>query len=156
MTISELKTNLKPSQKINIFNREYKVIEHIVWYMAKSDASYDKYVLEDNEGKRDYRFWISGDYLGFSTIFEHDFKEPMPKKLEFEGKNYTLTQDEFCRITKTEGEEIYKVGDCEIWWDYSDDEDQTKGLSLGRNWDNWEREDLRSQSVRLVDITLIS
>lgn len=154
MTIEELKNHLKPAANISIFDKQYKVIEHIVWYMAISDGSYDKYVLEDKEGKRDYRFWISGDYMGFSTIFEHDFQEPMFKKLEYEGRTYTLTQDEFCKITLVEGEQVYKVGDCEVWWDYVNDSDETRGLSLGRNWETWEREDLSSQSVNMEDIQI--
>jgi hypothetical protein len=156
MTMNELKENLKPSIKIEINGRIFTILEHIIWYMAKSNQNYDKYVLEDEAGNRDFRLWFSGETIGLSKIFEHEFIEPMPEILEYKGKKYKLSQDEFCIVKKAEGEEIYKVGECEIWWDYVNLSDKTKGLSLGRNWETWQREDLKSEYINIEDITIVS
>lgn len=155
MNISELKLKLKPQVQVSISGQVFKILEHIVWYQAKSGQDYDKYVLEDENGNNDFRFWISGEFLGLSEIIHHDFKEPLPEVIEYGGKKWKKSQDEFCIVKETEGEQFYKVGDCEIWWDYLNTQDNTEGLSLGRNWETWEREDLVYKMVDVNDITII-
>lgn len=105
--IERLKPKLLPNTNISIKGKKFKIIEHIVWYQVKSDSNYDKYVLEDEDGNRNYRFWISGKFLGLSEIFHHDFVEPMPKELEYDGRKYKMTQDEFCIVKLVAGEQIY-------------------------------------------------
>ena len=143
----KLADQLKPGTELTIENKKYRILQHIVWWQAKCNKNYDKYVLEDESGNHNYRLFISGDFIGMSKIFHYPFQEPMPKELEFRGKKYRLTQDEFCIVRKVEGQEFYKVGDAEIWWDYVPADGHGRGLSLGRNWKTWEREDLETQEL---------
>lgn len=143
----KLADQLRPETELTIENKKYRILQHIVWWQAKCNQNYDKYVLEDELGDHEYRLFISGENIGMSHVFHHPFQEPMPDELIYEGKKYRLTQDEFCIVRKVEGQEFYKVGDAEIWWDYAPCDGKGKGLSLGRNWKTWEREDLETQEV---------
>lgn len=147
--------SLKPGIIIFIEGKKYKILQHIVWWQAKSDENYDKYVLEDESGNYDYRLFFSGDFIGMSKIFLHPFEEPLPKKLTYQGQKYHLIQDEFCIVRRVEGQEFYKVGDAEIWWDYALSDGERKGLSLGRNWETWKREDLETRELNLKDIKIV-
>ena len=46
MTINELKNKLKPGVKIQVNRKRYTILQHIVWWQAKLNKIYDKYVLE--------------------------------------------------------------------------------------------------------------
>lgn len=154
MDVKDLTHKLQPGMVINIKREKFKVLQHIVWWQAKTNSSYDKYVLQDEKGDNEYRFYISGDFMGLAKIFHYDFQEPMPKILEYDGKTYELTQDEFCVAKKVEGEPFYHECECEIWWDYASKENDGTGLSLGRSWDTWEREDLTSESIGMEDVAI--
>lgn len=155
MTTQQLLSLLKPGVSLEVKSKKYKILQHIIWWQAKCNQNYDKYVLEDEAGDHDYRMFISGEFIGISTIFHYPFIEPMPKKLSFEGQEYTMTQDEFCIVKSVEGQEFYKIGDAEIWWDYASDANDGSGLSLGRNWETWEREDLKTQEMNLEDVEIL-
>ena len=155
MTTNELIKQLKIGTKIDVGGKEYKILQHIIWWQAKCNKNYDKYVLEDESKNHDYRLFISGDFVGMSKIFHYPFQEPMPKKLVYEDKEYTMTQDEFCIVKSVEGQEFYKIGDAEIWWDYASDANDGSGLSLGRNWETWDREDLKTQEIFFEEIKLL-
>ena len=156
MTFKHVVDNLQIEDTINIKGNKYVVVTHIVWKQAKMGTRYNKYVLMDEEGNQDYRFFISDDYkfAGLGKIFEYPFKEPMAKELEFRGKRYKMVQDEFCEAVKVEGKPIYEEGDCEIWWDYEEVDNDIKGLSLGRDWDSWKREDLKTEYLDKEDIKI--
>jgi len=158
MTHQELVEKLNPETKLIIKGIPYSVKQHIVWMQHRAGYSYDKWVLVDETGYDGYRLFIEATEpaMGFAKIFHHNFTEPMPEKLEFEGTNYTQTCNEFCTVEKAEGEEIYQMGEAEIWWDYASNDNNLEGLSLGRSWETWEREDLKTQTVELEDIQIIS
>lgn len=155
MNIKVLSSKLKPGISVEIKSKKYKILQHIVWWQAKCNQNYDKYVLEDESGNHDYRMFISGNFLGISKIFHYSFVEPMTQKLVYSDKAYSMTQDEFCIVRKIEGQEFYKMGDAEIWWDYASDANDGSGLSLGRNWETWEREDLKTQTLDPNEIKLL-
>jgi hypothetical protein len=150
-----LLNKLKPGTTISIKGKSYRILQHIVWWQAKCGENYDKYVLEDEAGDHDYRLFISGSCIGISHIFHYPFQEPMLKQIEFQEKKYNLTQDEFCIVKKSQGQEFYKVGDAEIWWDYASTTEGGRGLSLGRNWLTWEREDLQTEAIQEKDIQFL-
>jgi len=145
------------SKKIIIKGSDYTVKQHIVWYQHKAGYSYDKWVLIDGRGNDDYRLFINvkESVIGFARIFFHEFKEPMPKELRYKDNNYILTCDEFCTAIKVEGDEVYKKDSAEIWWDYISKTNKNEGLSLGRNWETWEREDLKTNFLSIEDIQII-
>lgn len=154
MTHKDLVNKIKPGMKIRIKGVSYTVKQHIVWMQHRSGYPYDKWVLEDSEGFNGYRMFIETNEpaMGFAKIFHHEFAEPMPDELEFERKKYRKTWDEFCTAVKVEGEEIYKKGEGEIWWDYVSEDNEKEGLSLGRSWETWEREDLKTYSLEIQDV----
>lgn len=156
MNHEELVAAIKPGSKILIKGAPYTVKQHIIWMQHRADCPYDKWVLVDSNGYDGYRFFIeiTERAMGFAELFHYEFKEPMPHELEYEGKLYKQTCGEFCTAVKVEGYEVYKEGDGEIWWDYSCVTNPTEGLSLGRSWETWEREDLKTQALELSDISI--
>lgn len=155
MTIKSLRLQLQPRTAIIINNESFTILQHIVWWQAKANKTYDKYVLENASGNKTTRLFISGDFIGLATLIQYEFQEPLPKRLTFQGKKYTLKEDEFCLVKSTEGEQVYRVGDGEIWWDYTCTANDGTGLSLGRNWENWKREDLTTKELFLNELTLL-
>lgn len=155
MTIEDLKQSLQPSAEISIHDKQFTVLQHIVWWQAKINETYDKYVLVDEKGNNTFRLSIASGEVWLCTLVHHEFKEPLPKQLSFKGKNYTMTQDEFCIVKKSEGQEFYKVGDAEIWWDYVSNNNESTGLSLGRSWQTWAREDLETKEISLTSINIL-
>lgn len=155
MTHKELIQKIKPGTQLSIKNEKYIVKQHIVWHQAIAGYPYDKYVLEDETGYQEYRLFISGkdEAMGMGKIFQYDFEEPIPEKIEWEGKSYTQTNGEFCTIIDIEGTGPYKAGDSEFWWDY-DSEDGKTSLSLGRSWETWEREDLLVEYLKLDEVEI--
>ncbi len=158
MTHQELVDLIKPGKSIKIKGDTYLVKQHIVWMQHRAGYSYDKWVLVDDKDYDGYRFFIEvkTPAMGFAKIFTHNFIEPMPEVLEYQGKKYKMVWGEFCTAIKVEGEEVYKQGDAEIWWDYVSEEDETRGLSLVRSWETWEREDLSTQSLELDDVVILN
>lgn len=157
MNHKQLVEKIKPGMQILIKGVPYKVKQHIVWMQHRADYSYDKWVLVDSNGSDEYRFFIETkqEAMGFAKIFHNNFKEPLPLQLVFEGKIYEQVWGEFCTAVKVEGEEVYKQGEGEIWWDYACTINESQGLSLGRCWDTWEREDLKTQALELDDVKLV-
>ncbi|MBU1110404.1 DUF4178 domain-containing protein [Patescibacteria group bacterium] len=156
MNHKELVAKIKPGTKLKIKDVPYTVSQHIVWMQHRANYPYDKWVLVDEKGYDGYRLFIEANEpaMGFAKIFHHEFQEPMPDKLNFEGKAYKKVWDEFCTVERVEGNGIYKKGDGEIWWDYVSEDNKNEGLSLGRSWETWEREDLKTQCLELGDVEI--
>lgn len=154
MNHTQLVNSIKIGSKIIIKGIPYTVKQHIVWMQHRANYPYDKWVLVDSNGYDGYRFFIetTESAMGFAKVFEHNFTEPLPELIEFEGKKYKQVCGEFCTAIKVEGEEVYKEGDGEIWWDYSCIDNESEGLSLGRSWETWIREDLKTQALELSDV----
>ena len=157
MNYVELVQAIQPGSKLFVKGTTYTVKQHIVWMQHRANSPYDKWVLVDSNGNEGFRFFIEApeSAIGFAQIFHYDFKEPMPEELEFEGKKYKQVCGEFCTAIKVEGEEVYKEGDGEIWWDYACVDNDKEGLSLGRNWETWEREDLKTYVLEMSDVSLM-
>jgi len=157
MTHKELVDQLEQGTKITVKGTLYTVKQHIVWMQHRAGYPYDKWVLVDADGYDGYRLFIevTKSAMGFGKIFRHDFVEPLPETLEFEGKKYKRTWDEFCTVKQAEGEEIYKEGEGEVWWDYVAEDNNQECLSLGRSWETWEREDLKTLSLELEDVQIV-
>ncbi|OGC56862.1 hypothetical protein A3H26_04105 [candidate division WWE3 bacterium RIFCSPLOWO2_12_FULL_36_10] len=137
MNHKQLVKAVKPGLQILIKGVPYTVKQHIVWMQHRADYTYDKWVLVDSAGYDGYRFFIetNENAIGFAIIFHYDFNEPIPEELKYDGKIYKQTCGEFCTAVRVEGDEVYKEGDGEIWWDYSCTTDPKEGLSLGRSWE---------------------
>jgi len=158
MSLSDLITTIQPGSKITIKGKPFTVKQHIVWMQHRAGYTYDKWVLVDAKDYDGYRFFIDSreNAVGFAEIFHHEFTEPMPMELIYNGRKYTQTCAEFCTAEKVEGDEVYKQGDGEIWWDYVSADDEKTGLSLGRSWETWEREDLATSTLNPKDIELLN
>ena len=156
MSHNELVQAIKPGAQIIVRGAPYTVKQHIVWMQHRANYSYNKWVLTDKDGYDGYRLFIESQekVMGFAEIFHFNFQEPLPEELEFEGKKYKQVYGEFCTAIQVEGDEVYKEGDGEVWWDYISLENNKVGLSLGRSWETWEREDLKTQALELSDVSL--
>jgi len=156
MNYKELIAKLTPGIKIKIKGTPYTIKQHIVWMQHRCGVAYDKWVLVDSKGNDGYRLFIDSEEstIGFAKIFHHNFQEPMPMVLHYNGKTYRKVYDEFCTVVKAEGEPVYKVGDGEIWWDYVLEDNDSQGLSLGRSWETWKREDLTTRALTIDDLEI--
>lgn len=114
MTIKEFRKKIKPDIEITIKNKKFTVKE-IIKFRLDDDSYYIKCFLNDN-------FIIADD--GEKNIFifgrevETPFKDPFPKTLKFQGKNLKFLYEAHAIAEKIWGEEIYKKGYAEKFWDY--------------------------------------
>lgn len=157
MTYEKLTRKIVPGARVEIKGVPYTIKQHIVWMQHRAGYPYDKWVLVDEAGDDGYRLFIDLEEqsMGFAQIFHHSFREPMPERLEFKGRWYRQTCAEFCTAVKVEGEKVYQEGEGEIWWDYAAEDNEDEGLSLGRSWETWEREDLATQRLTPQDIRVL-
>lgn len=82
----------------------------------------DGYVFADDE---------STDSFLLVKEVKTPFVEPFPENIEFEGKKFDFLFNAHAVARKIKGEEVFKIGDGEKFWDYK----SAKGnyLSLGIN-----------------------
>lgn len=156
MTHKQLVELIKPGTQLKIRGVPYVVKQHIVWMQHRAGTPYDKWVIDNENGDDGYRLFIDAKNkaVGFASMIHHNFSEPMPESLEFEGKKYKMVWDEFCTVVEEQGEKVYQKGDGEIWWDYVSLENDQEGLSLGRSWETWQREDLKTWVLKITDVEI--
>ena len=146
---------LKSGMTIQIEGKKFKIIERIWWKMLKANDHYYKFVVENEYGSRDYRlaFDASVNKFIFVEIFENKIPEPFPKEVMWQGKKFKFTYDEKCIVESSLGEEIYKVGDEEIFSDYEAEDGSY--MSLGKNLGTNEREDLIGKWIKIEKIKVV-
>jgi hypothetical protein len=114
MDVSEFRSKVKPDIKIFIDGGEYLVRE-VVKFRLSDGSFYIKCFLNDG--------YVLADDLNENCFLlvkevETAFGLPYPENLIFDGKEFGFLYDAHAVAEETWGEEIFKKGDSERFWDY--------------------------------------
>jgi hypothetical protein len=148
MTIKEFRKKIKPNVEINIESKKF-VIKEIIKFRLDDGSFYIKCFLNNN-------FIVADDEERNIFIFGEElktpFKDPFPKTLQFQGKDFKFLYEAHAIAEKIWGEAIYKKGYAERFWDY--DAKDGSYLSLGFSDISKVRLDLCGKVVNLNDVSV--
>lgn len=125
MNVTEFRNKIKPNIKMIIDDKEFTVKE-VVKFRFDDGEFYMKCFLSD-----DYIFAddLNEDMFILVKEVKTLFKHPFPKELAYQGKNFKFSYTAHAVAEKIWGEEIFKKGDGETFWDYEAEDGSY--LSLG-------------------------
>ena len=148
MDVVEFRPKIKPNIKLVIENKEY-IVKEVVKFRFDNGSFYIKCFLSG-----DYVFADDLDENTFLLVKEvkTSFQEPFPKELDFQGKKFKFLYTAHAITEEIEGEEIFKKGDSERFWDYKAEDNSY--LSLGIKDRTKERLDFYGKIVANDDVSL--
>lgn len=135
MDVTEFRLKIKTHAKLLIGTKEFDVQE-VVKFRFDDGGFYIKCFLNDG--------YVFADDLAenmFLLVKETStaIGEPFPHELEFRGKKFHFLYTAHTIAEEIQGEEIFKKGDSERFWDYSAEDGSY--LSLGIEDHTGERSD---------------
>jgi hypothetical protein len=127
MKINAFRKKIKPNVDLIIENKKFKIREVIKFRF--DDGNYyikcflnNGYVFADDE---------ENNFFLLVKQIKTFFKQPFPKELKFKDKKFKFLFTAHAIAEKIAGEEIFKKGDSEKFWDYQTNDNSY--LSLGIN-----------------------
>jgi hypothetical protein len=147
MTVNEFREKIKPGLMLSADDKEFLVKEVVKFRF--DDGSY--YI----------KCWLSDDYVLADDLNENmfilvketktDFEPPFHEKVEYENKEFKFLYKAHAVAEEISGEEVFKKGDSESFWDFKADDNSY--LSLGVNDQTNERQDFYG---KIVDNNLVN
>jgi len=114
MNVAEFRQKISLSSIIVIGNKKFKIRE-LIKFRLDDGSFYTKCFLNDD-------FILADDLDENIFIFvapaENEFREPFPKELNFQGKNFKFLYTAHAVAEEVSGEEIFVKGESERFWDY--------------------------------------
>jgi hypothetical protein len=93
-----------------------------------------------DDGSYYIKCFLSDDYVFADDLNENNyilvkeiittFQQPFPPKLDFEGRNLNFLYTAHAVAEETQGEEIFKRGDGERFWDFKADDNGYMSLGV--------------------------
>jgi hypothetical protein len=148
MNVKKFRERIWQAKDIIISGRGYPLKE-IVRFNFDDGNFYIKCFLEDGYVFADDE---STDSFLLVAEVETPFTEPFPKQLEYNGKKFEFVFDAHAVARETKGEEIFKIGDAERFWDYKAVDGSY--LSLGMNDKTGQRLDFYGRIVGASQVGL--
>lgn len=148
MEITDFRSKIKPGARVLADGKELAVKE-VVKFRLDDGSFYIKCFLSDG--------YVLADDLQENIFLlvkelETPFHQPFPKKLEFRGKEFEFLYDAHAVAEEIEGEEIFKKGDREKFWDYKAKDGSY--LSLGEHDETKERMDFYGKILKTGEVEL--
>lgn len=146
MKVQEFRRKVSAGATIIVDNIELEVLE-IVMFRLDDKSFYIKCFLSDG-----YVLADDADDNSFILVREIDcdIVQPFGEDLEYDGKDFELLFEAHGVAEQIIGEEIFKKGDSETFWDY--DSENGSYLSLGINDQSGERQDFYGKIIEEVTI----
>ncbi|MFA5986410.1 MAG: DUF4178 domain-containing protein [Parcubacteria group bacterium] len=141
MYVQEFRKKIAAGATIIVDDKELEVRE-VVLFRFDDKSFYikcflsDGYVLAD-DAKTNSFVLVREVYSGIA--------EPFPEELVYDGKDFTFLFDAHAVAERTSGEEIFKEGDSETFWDYESSDGSY--LSLGIHDRTGKRQDFYGKTV---------
>lgn len=125
MEVKEFREKIKPDIKLSADGKEFFVKE-VVKFRFDDGSFYVKCFLSDG--------FVFADDLNENIFIlvreiKTPFLQPFPEELDFDNKKFKFLYSAHAIAEEIEGEEIFKKGDSEKFWDYKSDDNSY--LSLG-------------------------
>jgi hypothetical protein len=125
MQVTEFRSKIKPNIKLSADGKDFMVKE-VVKFRFDDGSFYIKCFLND-----DYVFADDLNKNMFLLVKEvkTSFQQPFPQKLDFEKRSFRFLYTAHAVAEEIQGEEIFKKGDSETFWDFKAEDNSY--LSLG-------------------------
>jgi len=125
MKVTEFRLKIKANIKLSADNREF-IVKEVVKFRFDDGSFYIKCFLSDD--------YVFADDLNENTFLlvkeiKTPFLQPFPEKLDFDGKKFNFLYTAHAIAEEIQGEEIFKRGDSEKFWDFKAEDNSY--LSLG-------------------------
>jgi len=149
MDVPEFRSQIKPRVKLSIENLVLTVKE-VIKFRLDDGTFYVKCFLSED--------FVLADDLNENIFIlvkrlKTEFKPPFPKEVNYQDKNFQFIYTAHALAESIQGEEIFKQGESERFWDYKAEDDSY--LSLGIIDKTGERMDLSGKIVPNKDINFI-
>lgn len=139
--MAEFREQISPDKTVHIDGQDYGV-KQVIRFRFDGGGEYFKCFLSNG-------FVLADDLDEDSFILVEEvktpFEQPFPKKLEFGGRHFQFIYEAHAVAEETWGEEIFKKGESERFWDYQSDDGRY--LSLGTLDKNGQRLDFYGRVV---------
>lgn len=141
MQVSEFRSKIKPNIRLSVDGKNF-VVREVVKFRFDDGSFYIKCFLSDG--------YVFADDLNenmFLLVKETKtlFQQPFPQELEFDGKKFKFLYTAHAIAEEVQGEEIFKKGNSERFWDYKTEDNNY--LSLGINDNSGEKLDFYGKIV---------
>ncbi len=148
MQVTEFRSKIKPNTKLSVDGKDF-VVKEVVRFRFDDGSFYIKCFLSDD--------YVFADDLNENTFLlvketKTPFQQPFPKKLDFDGKEFSFLYTAHAIAEEIQGKEIFKKGDSERFWDYKAEDDSYLSLGIGDKTN--ERLDFYGRVVRNDGIEL--
>ncbi len=148
MHVSEFRSKIKPNVKLSADGRDFTVKE-VVKFRFDDGSFYIKCYLSDG--------YVFADDLNENMFLlvkeaKTNFQQPFPDEIDFEGKKFKFLYNAHAVAEEIEGEEIFRKGDSEAFWDYKAEDGSY--LSLGISDQTGQRTDFYGKIVQNDKIEL--
>ncbi|MDO9399067.1 MAG: hypothetical protein Q7T79_00045 [bacterium] len=125
MQVAEFRSKIKLNIKLSIEDKVFTIKEVVKFKFNKGDF-YIKCFLSDGYVFADDIY--ENEFLLVKEI-KTQFKQPFPPELNFDNKKFKFLYNAYAIAEEIQGEQIFKKGDSEKFWDYKADDGSY--LSLG-------------------------
>lgn len=148
MDVLEFRSVVKPGLKLVLDGKEL-IVKEVIKFRFDDGSFYIKCFLSE-----DYVFADDLNENIFLLVKEIQtpFKEPFPQELDFNGKKFNFLYTAHAVAEETQGEEIFKKGDSERFWDYSAEDGSY--LSLGINDNTGEKLDFYGKIIKPDEVKM--
>jgi hypothetical protein len=141
MNIQEFRERIKPGMTVIVGGKQ-AAIKEVVKFRLDDGDFYTKCFLEDNQVLADD---LNGNIFIFAKETKDYFDPSFPEKLDYDGREFKFLYTAHAIAEETYGEEIFKKGDSESFWDYKADDGRY--LSLGITDSTKERADFYGEVI---------
>jgi len=146
MDVKEFRAKIKPDTNIIVGGQKY-LVKEVVKFRFDDGNFYIKCFLNDG--------YVFADDLNENSYIlvqeiKTGFHPPFPNRIDFDGKAFQFLYDAHAVAEEVQGEEIFKKGDSEKFWDYKADDGSY--LSLGINDTTGKRADDYGRIVMPLEI----
>lgn len=148
MEVTEFRSKIKPNIKLSADDKSF-VVKEVVKFRFDDGSFYIKCFLSD-----DYVFADDLNENMFLLVKEVEtpFQQPFPQKIDFDGRRFQFIYTAHAVAEEIGGEEIFKKGDSEKFWDYKAEDGSY--LSLGINDNTKEKLDFYGKIVNNSNVKL--
>lgn len=149
MEVQKFRSKIKSDMKLSIDGKDFYV-KNVTKFRFDNGSFYIKCFLNNN--------YVFADDLNENIFLlvkevKTDFLQPFPEKLNFDGREFKFLYTAHAVAEEIQGEEIFKKGDSETFWDFK--AENGSYLSLGISDQNGKRSDFYGKIVANDKVKLI-